>query len=151
MTWKAILCGVDFSQASLDAFTAAVDVARASHASLHVLHCIEVQAPTPPWFSEHGLDDAVTSLEGKAERAMQTLVETASDAGAVPLTTEITTGKAVVELLVRARTLNVDLIVIGRTGLTLLEESVFGGTAEKVMRDAPCSVLVVRRSHRKTE
>ena len=38
----------------------------------------------------------------------------------------------------------IDLIVMGTHGRTGLERQLMGSVAEKVMRDAPCSVLVVK-------
>ena len=43
-----------------------------------------------------------------------------------------------------------DLIVVGAHGLTLLEDAFVGGTAEQVVKQASCSVLVVRGQSRVT-
>lgn len=61
-----------------------------------------------------------------------------------PLTTEITRGRAYVEILNRARDYQADLIVLGAKGLALPEEAIGGGTAEHVFQGASCSVLMVR-------
>ena len=42
---------------------------------------------------------------------------------------------------------NVDLIIIGTHGHTGIEHVLFGTTAEKVVRKAPCPVLVLRGSY----
>jgi nucleotide-binding universal stress UspA family protein len=62
------------------------------------------------------------------------------------MTTEITTGRASAEILNRARERAFDLIVLGANGIKLPEESVVGGSAEHVVREGPCSVLIVRAS-----
>jgi nucleotide-binding universal stress UspA family protein len=41
-----------------------------------------------------------------------------------------------------------DLIIIATHGHTGIEHALFGSTAEKVVRKAPCPVLVVRSDER---
>ena len=53
-----------------------------------------------------------------------------------------------VEILKHARDWSADLIVLGAKGATALEQIVVGGTAERVMKDALCSVLIVRGTSR---
>jgi universal stress protein A len=43
---------------------------------------------------------------------------------------------------------NIDLIIIGRHGRTGLARLLLGGTAEHVLRHAPCPALVVRERER---
>ena len=135
MKTKRILCGVDFSESSVSAFETAVELARALRAEVHVLHVIEADPATPN-----------LALEGKAINAMDLLVASASDLGDSQLTTEVTTGRAFTEILNRARERTFDLIVLGAKGIRLPEEAVFGGTSERVVKEAPCSVLIVRTS-----
>ena len=54
----------------------------------------------------------------------------------VRLTSEVTTGRAFVEILSRVRERRHDLIVLAK-GITLLEETVFGSTSEHVVKEAP--------------
>jgi len=43
-----------------------------------------------------------------------------------------------------AKRWNIDLILLGSRGLTGLKHALLGSTAERVVRHAPCPVLVVR-------
>jgi nucleotide-binding universal stress UspA family protein len=134
MKFREILCGVDFSEASVQAFETAVELARTFRAKLHVMHVIEADPQVPN-----------LALEAKAASAMDSLVAPAQDKlDEVQLTSEVTTGLAFVEILKRARERHSDLITLGAKGITLLEETVFGSTSEHVMKEAPCSVLTVR-------
>jgi nucleotide-binding universal stress UspA family protein len=145
MKFKRILCGVDFSQASVRAFEAAVELARSFKAELHIIHVIEAYPVVAGWLPVQDADDVSASLEEKANNAMGALLSTAADAfNGVPVTTEVTRGRSFVEILNRARDRKVDLIVLGAEGLTLLEEAFFGSTVDRVIRRADCSVLVVR-------
>jgi nucleotide-binding universal stress UspA family protein len=78
-------------------------------------------------------------------RAMQTLVaKCPAMVDSIRLTAEITPGLAFVELLHRVCDRAQDLIVVGANGITLLEDAFVGGTAEQVVKQASCSVPVVR-------
>jgi nucleotide-binding universal stress UspA family protein len=144
LTFKRIVCGVDFSPMSVAAFLTAAELARSMNAELHVLHVIEAYPPTASW-PRDGEGQDVQSLEQKATSAMDALVTRSAVAmDSVSLTTEITVGLAFAELSNRALDSTRDLIVVGAKGVKLLEDALFGGTAEQVVKGAPCSVLVVR-------
>ncbi|MBI1931639.1 MAG: universal stress protein, partial [Ignavibacteriales bacterium] len=61
-----------------------------------------------------------------------------------PVETIIRTGKPFVEINETARELDIDLIIIATHGHTGMEHLLFGSTAEKVVRKAPCPVLTLR-------
>jgi universal stress protein A len=143
-----IVCGVDFSPMSVTAFLAAADLARSLDADLHVLHVIEAYPDASKWLPEAG-PDAAHSLQQEATAAMDALLTRWAEAlDAVRVTTEISTGLASAELLNHVRDSRRDLIVVGAKGATLLEDAVFGSTAEQIVKEAPCSVLVVRTQPR---
>jgi nucleotide-binding universal stress UspA family protein len=54
------------------------------------------------------------------------------------------TGDPATEIVNYAKAQNINLIVMGTHGRTGLERILMGSVAEKVMREAPCSVLVVK-------
>jgi nucleotide-binding universal stress UspA family protein len=145
MKFNRILCGVDFSKASVLAFDAAVELARLFKAELHVMHVIEAYPVVPEWLPAGEMDDTQAALEQKATEAMKNLAATAAKVfNGTPVTTEITGGRAYVEILHHARDRESDLIVLGAKGLTLPEEAFAGTTAERVVKGANCSVLIVR-------
>jgi universal stress protein A len=53
-------------------------------------------------------------------------------------------GKPYLEICEAARALNIDLVVIATHGHTGVKRVWLGSTAERVVREAPCPVLVVR-------
>jgi nucleotide-binding universal stress UspA family protein len=141
---KRIVCGVDFSPTSVAAFLTAAELARSVNAELHVVHVIEAYPPVGGRLFDAGQDHA-QSLERTATSAMRTLVAKSPAAlDSIRVTTEITPGLAFIELLHRVRDRSQDLIVVGASGVTLLEDAFVGGTAEQVVKQASCSVLVVR-------
>jgi nucleotide-binding universal stress UspA family protein len=135
--FQRILCGVDFSPGSLGGFRAAIETARLHGGVLLLFHVIEARPAVP--------GDVMLTIVDHANAAMAQLIESEQSALAeVPLTSEVTSGRAFVEIIERAREWKADLIVIGAKGITSLEEVFVGGTAEAVTREGPCSVLIVR-------
>ena len=57
---------------------------------------------------------------------------------------QVEVGVPFVEIVRAARESGTDLIVMGSHGRTGLEHLLIGSVAERVVRKAPCSVLVVR-------
>ena len=144
MTFKKILCGVDFSQPSLRAFQTAVELARQSKAQLHLLHVIEAQ-PVVPGLEPGQLSETMLMLEGKANAAIQSLLKSQSRLlKNLKVTTEIDHGSAFVEILNHVRDARVDLIVVGARGQVSIDDIFAGSTVENLVRQAPCSLLVVR-------
>jgi nucleotide-binding universal stress UspA family protein len=72
-----------------------------------------------------------------------------NDAGLVA-TAGVREGDPGAEIVASAREEKADLIVMGSRGRTGLSSIVLGSVSRKVLSHAPCSVLIVRRSHRLT-
>ena len=142
MPFKRILTAVDFSPNSLEAFRVAVQMATVHSASLHLLHVIEAWPAAPA--------EAAMEFVQKANEAVEQLVGSSQPAlEKVTLTTEVASGRAFDEIVNRARDWRADLIVLGTKGTTSLEEIFLGGTAEHVIKESFCSVLIVRPEDRK--
>src|SRR5690606_14507803 len=62
--------------------------------------------------------------------------------------TVVRAGLAFFEITEAAKALGADLIVVGTHGYTGLKRALLGSTAEKIVRHAPCPVLVARASYR---
>ena len=117
MAFKRIMCAVDFSRESLKAFRVAVEMARLHSGLLHVFHVIEAQPVVSDWLPVDGLGEVVIRIEEKATAAMESLVASEeSSLRGLSFTTEVTTGRAFVEIANRARDWKADLIVLGSRG-----------------------------------
>jgi universal stress protein A len=137
MQFERILCAVDFSPDSLQAFGVAVKAARIHRGALLVFHVIEAQPMVTA--------DALIRINKEANDAMAELIASARQhLEGIAISSEVTTGRAYVEIVNRAREWKASLVVLGARGVTSLEEVIVGGTAESVVREAPCSVLVAR-------
>jgi universal stress protein A len=138
MKFDRILGAVDFSLDSLEAFRAAAEMAQLYSGSLLLLHVIEAQPSVSP--------DALVEINKRASDAMADLIAMERfRLERVAVSAEVTSGAAFEEIVHRARDWRAELVVVGAKGTTSLEEVIIGGTGEAVMKNAPCSVLVVRR------
>lgn len=141
-----ILFATDFSENSRWALTYALSFARRYGATLYILHV--VQPPSYPLgmyaeISFDAMDEFSRSMAEAAEKEMQHLRETELG-DFTNYETLIITGTPFLEIIKTAREKEVDLIVLGTHGRTGFDHVLFGSTAEKVVRKAPCPVLSVR-------
>lgn len=147
MPFERILCPVDFSDSSLAAFETAVEMTRRDSAELMVLHVIEGRPVLSEWFPSHRLGEMTVRMEEKAHQAVNALLDSPSpELEGLAVASTIVNGVPFVEILKQTRAWHADLIVLGARGATSVEQIMFGSTAERVIRVADCSVLVVRRS-----
>lgn len=144
ITYTDILLATDFSEPAGHAAEHAMTLVRACDARLHLLHVIEEFGYWESFDLRHfPSDDVYEELQTTARIALEDLVESVSPGASEP-TTHVREGKPFVEIIRAARELEVDVIVIGSHGQSGIAETLFGSTAEKVVRKAHCAVLVVR-------
>jgi nucleotide-binding universal stress UspA family protein len=148
--YRNVLLATDFSAAARAAASHAVAVASAAKAQLHLLHVVEEFAYWESFNLKHFPSQEVfEELESNARIALADLArEEELGAGAV---TYVRHGKPFLEIIRAARELEADMLVIGSHGQSGLSETLFGSTAEKVVRKAPCAVLVVRHPEHRFE
>ena len=148
--YRNVLLATDFSAAARAAAEHAVAVASASEAELHLLHVIEEFSYWESFNRKHFPSQEVfEELESNARIALADLAQD-EELGARALT-HVRHGKPFLEIIRAARELEADVLVIGSHGQSGLSETLFGSTAEKVVRKAPCAVLVVRHPEHRFE
>ena len=141
---KKILVPIDFSDYSKSALKYAVNFCKNFNAEMILIYVVE-PVIYPPDFSMGQI--AIPSVNAEwDERARQELDKLAKEEipDNVPVKTIIKTGKPFLEIIENAGELDVDLIIIATHGRTGVEHILFGSTAEKVVRKAPCPVLTLR-------
>jgi len=88
-------------------------------------------------------ESAKTLLQKESERLSKTFASVRK---------ELMVGHAAREITALAGSENADLVALGARGMNALERFLLGSTSEKIVRHAPCSVLVARdSSHAKTQ
>lgn len=151
MTLKKILCPVDFSEPSALALARAVEMAEQTGAILYLYTVVRPMSTA--LFGDGFQFAALQNLpDMSTAAAKERLAELAGQqAGVVSerLVQNVGVGVPFVEIVRYAREIEADLIVMGSHGLTGIEYLMIGSVAERVVRKAPCSVLVVRDSKRR--
>jgi len=138
---NTILVPTDFSDHSDKAVQYGVELAQKFGASLHVIHAYET---VPIAYGEAGYVPVETPAEVK-QAATEHLnnMEIAGDDG-LSVHREVIEGHPFVEIVRYAKEKSADLIVLGTHGRGAIAHMLLGSVAEKVVRKAPCPVLVVR-------
>lgn len=139
-----ILCPIDFSPASQQAYGFALDLASQSNGAVTALHVVE-------WVAEHdpGIDMQANVVEYRkyvmsgAEAQLRTLVD-AEPHEWCEVDPVVRTGRSHREVLKTAEDTRANLIVMGAHGRGSIGKAVFGSTTHEVIRSATCPVLVVR-------
>ncbi|HEY5614415.1 MAG TPA: universal stress protein [Bacteroidota bacterium] len=145
---QAILVPVDFSAHSRNALTYAIPFARQFKASIELLYVVEPTVyPADFSFGQVGFPNVEEELRKRAAKELDRLIE-AQRRGGVVMQKTIRVGRPFYEINQHAQEKKVDLIIIATHGHTGMEHILFGSTAEKVVRNAPCPVLVVRSGER---
>ena len=141
-----ILCPVDFSTASLRAVDYATAFASAGGPGVYVLHVVDLFGGVRGIHGEDAMDTPGFRAELQAEARDRLTAAVPADVRArCPITEMIAMGKPHEEILRVARQEECELIVLGvpsRGGADLL---VFGSTTQRVVREAECPVLTIRR------
>ena len=140
---KSILVPIDFSAASQKALAYAVPFAEQFGAKLTLLHVVEPIA-TPDFANLFPLmmedDKILAACKGRLQLIS---IQNAIDPNLIQKSL-VRQGRAFHEIAGAAESLKVDLIIISTHGYTGLKHAWLGSTTERVVRHAPCPVLVVR-------
>jgi nucleotide-binding universal stress UspA family protein len=147
--FKRILCPVDLSPASLQAFDLAIRVAAFHRAHIHVLHVIprivasllDIPTARSSWTAAN---------EEKAKRELPKLKENARKQG-IAATTEIRLGDIDVEILKVLKAIRADLVVMGTHGRRGFERWALGSVAERMLRYSPVPMLLTARTGRASQ
>jgi len=140
--FRKILVGFDGSEGSWNALRAAFTLARGTAGAEIVAVSVEERLPRMP-----EVIDELAEEKGRQNALFEALhqqaQEAARDAG-VRLACTSVAGHAAQAITRLAKEGGFDLVAIGHSGHSGVWGMFLGSTADKVVRHAPCSVLVVR-------
>lgn len=144
LQYKTILVPIDFSDFSKSALKYAVTFAQHYHSKLILIYVME-PVIYPPDFSmgQITLPTVNFEVDKRAKEELEKLAE-AEIGSLVQVETVLKTGKPFVEIIETAKEVDADLIIISTHGHSGVEHILFGSTADKVVRKAPCPVLTLR-------
>lgn len=143
-----ILFATDLSRSAEGAEVYASTLAASWGATLTVISVLEFPPGLNPEYPVNRL--YLAELMKQATRGLVAVKERTSARGVVAQT-RIATGIPSEEVSAAARAEGTDLVVVGTVGKTGLEHVLLGSTAERIIRTAPCPVLVVRTERSRAE
>lgn len=140
---KKILVPTDFSETSKKAVQYALRFAEQFGCEIALLYVVEPATPMigAPLGVEPFTDKDEFSL---AEKDLAALALESRTTGAHSVSSLVRVGHAPNEITKAAKDLDADLIIISTHGYTSWQHFCIGSTTERVVRTAPCPVLVVR-------
>lgn len=144
---KNILVPCDFSKPAKEAFKMAIDIAAKSNGNVTVLHVIYISTIYDPNFIGESVtysQQFFTSMEEEAKRAFAEMQKQYDKNQISKL--EVVVG-GLFESIDRLTTeKQIDLVVIGTSGSSGVEEILIGSNTEKVVRFSKTPVLAVRKA-----
>ncbi len=144
MKVERILFPTDFSEGSSHALPYAVDLAKHYNARLYILHIIyDIAKATESHIPHISADELYKELNTWATNEIDTccIEETR---GLLNVEKTVLKGIPYEEIIKFAANEKIDIIVMGTYGRVGLERFIFGSTAERVVRRAPCPVMTVK-------
>ncbi|WP_271272952.1 universal stress protein [Aliamphritea hakodatensis] len=146
--YKKICVAVDGSEMSLQAVTAAAEIATAFSADLLLLHVIRpMKIPTE--LERYIKSDDLAKLRSSAleevgKEIMTKALDVASQQGAEHVTAKVAKGDPAGTIIKQATKFEADLIVVGTRGLGKVEGALIGSISRKIADISSTSMLIVK-------
>jgi nucleotide-binding universal stress UspA family protein len=138
--FKRIVIANDGSEGGFRALAMACDLAKRHGAALHMISVEEL--PNIP-----ASIDEVIETKAEENHKFHDVLAKARDIAkkkAIKLDARVVAGHAVAAVVACVKAKKADLLVVGFMGHSALYERIIGGTADRLVRLAPCPVLVVK-------
>jgi nucleotide-binding universal stress UspA family protein len=138
--FKRIVVANDGSDGGLRALAMACDLAKRHRSRLHMISVEEL-----PDFPA-SIDEVIEAKDAENHK-FHTVLERArkiAKAKGVKLDVEVVAGHAAASIVERVKAMKADLLVVGFMGHSALYERIIGGTTDRLVRLAPCPVLVAK-------
>ena len=140
MELKKILVPVDGSEFSMRAAGYAADMAKLMDSEILLIHC---HKSFPAILGEPYFQKAINKILKKSNELLDPYRKIVQDAG-VTFIDRILEGPAAQAISEVADIENIDMIVMGCRGRNDLEGLLLGSCTHRVLKTAPCPVLVIR-------
>jgi nucleotide-binding universal stress UspA family protein len=143
---KLILCPIDFSEFSVTAYQHALSVAEHYRAKLVAQHIVELwRHPAADFVASAGLyEEYSQALRESGKEQLQEFVKKHTNDEIQPELV-VQTGVAADSILSFAQLQKADVIVMGTHGRRGFDRLMLGSVTDRVMRTAPCPVLVASK------
>ena len=144
---ERILVAIDFSATSRSALDWALTYAARGLAEIYLLHVFDPPPPLIPVEAElnRKVGEGLAEMEtGVLEELQKLFKDRAGQSMPANIHRRFAAGNPAVEILRAAEDLHIDLLVMGHRGRSALERFLVGSVTERVLRRAPCTVVVVQ-------
>jgi nucleotide-binding universal stress UspA family protein len=142
--FDTILFANDFSENSEHAFDYALTLAKKFEARLVIIHVINEPVDLRGFYVPHiSFENLEKEIAESAEKMMEKFCRT-KIRDFSKFETLVISGIPYEEIIKKASEINAGLIVLGTHGRKGLDHILFGSTAERVVRNAPCPVMSIR-------
>lgn len=144
MKVEKVLFPTDFSEGSFHALPYAADLSKHYNAKLYILHIVyDVFKATDSHIPHVSADELYREISDWARKEIDSCC--IEEIRGLPKVEKlILKGIPHEEIINFAAEEKIDMIIIGTYGKKGIERFIFGSTAEKVVRNAPCPVMTVR-------
>lgn len=145
--YRRIMVAIDGSKTAELAFKKAVNIVKRNKGTLIITHIVDTRSVTLfPQYNQTVINSQLyESSKSAATKTVDLYRDWATENGLEDVETVLRNGSPRTELSdVLPEELNVDLLILGATGLSAIERAFVGSVSQHVIRNAPCDVLVVR-------
>lgn len=146
---ERILVPLDFSPASMEALEYAILLAKQFRAAIHLVHVYPPDEAASMPGAAHLLLQSAEAIERLNEEL--TGIHRKRVEPFCPENCHVRSGRPYEQIIRLAREIAADLIVLSTRGHSGLKHLLLGSTAERVVRSAPCPVLVARKRKRRSK
>ncbi len=142
---KSILVPTDFSKFSSSALELAVDIAKHNNAKIHLLHVVDIiqQCVADYCLSNSDVSMINGQIKATSNANLKKMIDKHKKDG-VQILGDIKEGTPYEQILKEQKAKKADLIVISSHGKTGLKKYLMGSVADKVVKGAPCNVVLVK-------
>ena len=139
--YKNILVEVDGSEQSYDALREAIETAQANDSQLKILYVLNDKLANIPVHL-----DTMTLYKSVQEHSDYVVDQVQGYLKDTEVSFEIVrlTGSPKREIINYSKENNIDLIVLGSTGLDAIDRFIIGSTTQYIVNHASCNVMVVK-------
>lgn len=140
---KKILVPTDFSNQAENALKLAAQIAHKNNCELHILHMLEIPSQMNDAITGGTAIPEIMLFLQKAKETLQYLKEK-SYLKDINIIDSIKLEKASQSILSYSKEEDIDLIIMGSSGVSGIEEFFLGSTTEKVVRLATTPVIIIK-------
>lgn len=145
--YQNVMVAVDGSKTSEVAFKKAVDIVKRNNGKLYITHIVDTRTLQvfPQYDRPMNSSDFLTQQSDAATSILNKYKKWAEERDVSDIFVIIKHGSPRTELAdILPEEYDINLLILGATGLNAIERAFVGSVSQYVVRNAPCDILIVR-------